>query len=452
MSSTATSSSASVAPRLRRSLTLWDLVFYGVIVIQPVAPMSVFGVLSDRGHGHVVTTILIAMVAMLFTAISYGRMARAYPSAGSAFTYVGQEINPALGYVTGWSMVMDYMLNPMICIIWCSQAAHAFAPHVAYWIWAIFFGVIFTWLNVQGVKTSARLNAGLAVAMGVVIAIFFVAAARFVFGAPHDAVFFTRPFYDPALWNFKAVLGGTSIAVLTYIGFDGISTLSEEAENPRRNILLATVLTCLVIGILSAIECYAAQVIWPATQSFPNQDTAFLSVGQRAWAPLFGIIGFTLLVANFGSGMGAQLGAARLLYGMGRSSALPKSFFGAVDPKRRVPRNNVIFVGAVALAGAFLITYGLGAEMLNFGALIAFMGVNLAAFLRYFVRSTEKNIWTFFPPVAGFLICFLLWLNLSTPAKIAGTAWMTAGIAFGAWKTKGFRGNLINFELPPEEA
>ncbi len=119
------------AASLRRALTLWDLILYGVIVIQPTAPMSVFGVLSDRGRGHVVTTILLAMVAMLFTAISYGRMARAYPSAGSAFTYVGQEINPALGYITGWSMVMDYMLNPMICIIWCSQQAHVFAPGVA---------------------------------------------------------------------------------------------------------------------------------------------------------------------------------------------------------------------------------------------------------------------------------------------------------------------------------
>ena len=157
MATNPTATTAS-APRLRRTLTLWDLILYGVIVIQPVAPMSVFGVLSDRGHGHVVTTILIAMVAMLFTAISYGRMARAYPSAGSAFTYVGQEINPALGYVTGWSMVMDYMLNPMICIVWCSQQAHVFAPGVPYAVWAIFFAGVFTFLNIQGVKTSARVN------------------------------------------------------------------------------------------------------------------------------------------------------------------------------------------------------------------------------------------------------------------------------------------------------
>ncbi len=450
----------SSTPRLRRALTLSDLILYGIIVIQPVAPMSVFGVLSQRGRGHVVTTILIAMVAMLFTAISYGRMARAYPSAGSAFTYVGQEINPALGYVTGWSMVMDYMLNPMICIIWISQQAHDFAPGIPYWGWAIFFALVFTGLNIQGVKTSARVNTALAMGMGVVIAIFFVAAARYIFGVPHGGPgFFTRPFYDPKMWNAKAVLGGTSIAVLTYIGFDGISTLSEEAENPRRNILLATVFTCLVIGILSALEVYAAQLVWPASQPYPNVDTAFTYVAGRAWRPLFAVVGFTLVVANFGSGMGAQLGAARLLYGMGRSKALPQSFFGVVDPKRRVPRNNVLFVGGLALAGAFLLPavagaatgYELGANLLNFGALIAFMGVNAAAFVRYYLRKQEKKLVNLVPPVLGFFICLLLWWNLSTKARIFGALWMAVGIAFGAWKTRGFRGDLVNFELPPEE-
>ena len=452
------------APRLKRALTLWDLILYGVIVIQPVAPMSVFGVLSNRGGGHVVTTILIAMVAMLFTAISYGRMARAYPSAGSAFTYVGQEINPALGYVTGWSMVMDYMLNPMICIIWCSKAAMAFAPVVPYRAWILFFFAMFTGLNLRGIKTSARINTGLAAGMGVVIVIFFVSAARYIFGHPTgDAATLTRPFYDPAMWNTQAVLGGTSIAVLTYIGFDGISTLSEEAENPRRNILLATVLTCLVIGILAAIQVYAAQLIWPAAQPFPDVDTAFMHVAARAWKPMFVIIGFTLLVANFGSGLGAQIGAARLLYGMGRSNALPKSFFGAVEPKRHIPQNNVLFVGALALAGAFLLPilsgeyhggptgYDLGANLLNFGALIAFMGVNAAALIRYYVRANEKRLINLLPPLLGFMICFILWWNLNTKAKVFGAIWMAVGIAFGAWKTRGFRGDLVNFDLPAEE-
>ena len=437
-------------PGLRRTLTLWDLILYGVIVIQPVAPMSVFGVLSERGRGHVVTAILIAMVAMLFTGISYGRMARAYPSAGSAFTYVAQEIHPGIGYVTGWSMVMDYILNPLICTIWCAQQAHDFAPHVPVWGWKIFFAVVFTLLNIRGVKTSARINTGMAIGMGVVIAVIFVAAARYILGHPHDeAGFFTRPFYDPQTFNYKALFGCTSIAVLTYIGFDGISTLSEEAENPRRNILLATVLTCVVIGLLSAVEVYVAQLIWPASQHFPDVDTAYVWVAGRAWKPLFTVVGLTLLLANFGSGMGAQLGAARLLFGMGRSNALPKSFFGVVDAKHRVPRNNVFFVGGIVLIGAFFLSYGLGAEMLNFGALIAFMGVNAAALLRYFVRAEKKKVWNFIPPVVGFVICLALWVSLSRPAMIVGSIWMIAGIAFGVWKTKWFR-EPLSFEVPAE--
>ena len=441
---------ANSGPRLRRTLTLWDLILYGVIVIQPVAPMSIFGVLSNRGHGHVVTAILIAMVAMLFTGISYGKMARAYPSAGSAFTYVAQEIHPGAGYVTGWSMVMDYILNPLICTIWCAQQAHDFAPALPVWGWKVFFAVVFTLLNIRGVKTSARINAGMAAGMGAVIVVIFVAAVRYIFGHPHaDPGFFTRPFYDPATFGTGALFGCTSIAVLTYIGFDGISTLSEEAENPRRNIMLATVLTCVVIGLLSAGEVYVAQLIWPASEAFPNVDTAYVHVVGRAWGPLFAVVGFTLLLANFGSGMGAQLGAARLLYGMGRSNALPKSFFGAVDEKHHVPRNNVFFVGGIVLIGSFFLSYGLGAEMLNFGALIAFMGVNAAAFIRYFVRAKEKKLWNIIPPLAGFFICLGLWLNLSRPAMIVGSIWMAVGIAFGVWKTRGFR-EPLSFEVPAE--
>ena len=414
--------------------------------------MPLFGVLSERGNGHAVTAILLAMVAMLFTAISYGRMAQVYPSAGSAFTYVSKEINPLLGFITGWSMTMDYMLNPMISIIWCSKAAMNFAPGVPYWSWVIFFFLLFTCLNLGGIKTTARINEGLAIAMGIVIAFFAIAAARYIFGFPHDgAAFFTRPFYDPATFKLGSVLGGTSLAVLTYIGFDGISTLSEEVENPKRNILLATGLTCLVIGLLSALEVYIAQLVWPASQPFTDVDTAFVEVAGRVAGPWFFVVmNLTLLVACIGSGMAAQLGAARLLFGMGRSNALPKSFFGALDPKHRIPRNNVIFVGCIALAGAFLVSYSLGVEMLNFGALIAFIGVNVASLLHYYLRSPEKKLRNLLPPLFGAAICFVLWLNLSRPAFIAGILWVAAGTCFGAWRTRGFRTELLSFEVPAE--
>lgn len=441
---------AGSAPRLQRALTLRDLVLYGIIVIQPVAPMAVFGVLSMKGHGHVATALLIAMVAMLFTGISYGRMAAVYPSAGSAFTYVAREIHPSLGYITGWSMVMDYIVNPLICTIWCSQQAHAFVSFVPVVVWKVFFATAFTLLNIRGVKQSARLNAWIAVGMGAVVVMVVAAACRYLLAHGHDdPIFYSRPFYDPATFELKALFGCTSVAVLTYIGFDGISTLSEETENPRRNILLATVLTCLVIGGLAVLEVYLAQLVWPANRPFPDIDTAYVSVAGEMWQPLFTVVGVTLLVAGFGSGMGAQVGAARLLYAMGRSDALPRSFFGTLDPKTHVPKNNVVFIGAIVLVGSFFLSFGLGAEMLNFGALIAFMGVNAAAFLRYFARAEKKTLGNFLPPVLGFCICFALWVNLSRLAIVLGCIWMALGIAFGAWKTKGFR-TKFSFEADVE--
>lgn len=444
--------SAAQGPRLRRTLGLWDLILYGMIVIQPTAPMPVYGVMSQRAHGHAVTTVLIAMVAMLFTAISYGRMARAYPSAGSAFTYVGAEIHPALGYVTGWGMAMDYMLNPIVCTILCSKFALNFFPEIPYPVFVILFISLFTGLNLFGIRTSARINDTLAAAMGVVIVIFLAAAARYLLRTPHDGMaFFTRPFYDPQTFSTGAVLGGTSLAVLTYIGFDGISTLSEEAENPKRNILLATVLVCLITGALASVEVYAAQLVWPGAQPFPDVDTAFVHVAGRAAGPwLFSLINVTLLVATVGSGMGSQLGAARLLYGMGRSNAIPKSFFGAIEPKRRIPRNNVLFVGLFALIGTSFLTFERAAELLNFGALLAFMGVNAASFTRYFLRERNRAWSHFLVPILGFTVCLLLWLNLSRPAKIAGVVWMLLGIAYGAIRTRGFKAELVSFEFPDE--
>jgi putrescine importer len=446
----ATSATPASVLKLRRALRLRDLILYGIVVIQPTAPMPVYGVVSEKAHGHVVTAVLIAMFAMLFTAIAYGRMARAYPSAGSAFTYVGQEIHPALGYVTGWGMVMDYLLNPLICTILCAQLAQNIAPNVPYYVFAIFFAGLFTGLNLFGINTSAKINETLAIAMGVVIAIFFVVAARYVFGHPHaESGFFWHPFYNPQTFALKSVFGGTSLAVLTYIGFDGISTLSEEANNPKRDILLATVLVCLIIGVLAACEVYAGQLIWPTSRPFPDVTTAFVHVAGLAGGTwLLQLVNGALLVATIGSGIGSQLGAARLLYAMGRSSAIPKSFFGVLDPVRQIPRNNVLLTGTLALIGAFIIDFERGAELLNFGALIAFMGVNAASLVRYYIRAQKRGLGDLLPPICGFSICFLLWWNLSRPAKTAGTVWMLLGLAYGAWRTGGFRGNLISFELP----
>jgi amino acid transporter len=307
-------------------------------------------------------------------------------------------------------------------------------------VWVVFFALLFIGMNLRGIETSARTNQILAIAMSVVVVIFLAAAIRYVLGASLPPGAFSRPFYDPETFSLKSVLTGASIASLTYIGFDGISTLSEEVENPRRNVLLATVLTCLFIGVLASIEVYMAQLVWGGWTGFPDLDTAFVHVANKAGGTgLFVLINTTLLVANIGSGAGAHLGAARLLYGMGRSGALPRGFFGAIDPRRNIPRNNVILVGLLAMAGGFVLSYQLGAEMLNFGAFIAFMGVNAASLVRYGVRAKDgtRRVGDILIPLGGVVFCFYLWWSLRMPAKIAGGAWLAAGIVYGAVRSRG---------------
>jgi amino acid transporter len=416
---------------LRRTLTVWDLVFYGLIVIQPTAPMPLFGVVSKEARGHVVTAILIAMVAMLLTAVSYGRMARVYPSAGSAYAYVRGEFGNVAGFLTGWAIVLDYLLNPLICTIWCSKAAANILP-IPYLIWVLFFALLFTLLNLRGIEASAATNRWLTIAMSVVVVYMLYSMIRYLTGqGPFALGFFSKPFYDPANFSLSAVLTGTSIAALTYIGFDSISTLSEEVVNPQRNILRATVLVCLATGIFSAVEVYVGQLAWPDFQHYPDLDTAYSFIAGRAGGTLlFQLVNGTLLVATIGSGMGSQLGAARLLYGMGRDNALPARFFGHVDSKKNIPNYNVMFSGAVALVGALLISYQLGAELLNFGAFLAFAGVNAATFMHYFVKGRNRH-WSYLVlPLAGCAVCLYIWASLRWQARLVGFIWLCAGIIY----------------------
>ncbi len=404
--------------------------------------MGIYGVVSNIGRGHVATAVLIAMFAMLLTAMSYGRMARVYPRAGSAFSYVSEELHPKLGYIVGWAMLMDYLLNPIICIIWCSQAARNVMPDVPYFVWVVLFAILSTFLNTREIRTSGGVNAILTVAISLVVILFLGEGVHYVLSVVHPTgAELIRPFYDPKTFAASAVFHGTSVAVLTYIGFDGISTMAEEVENPRRNVPLATVLTCLFIGVLSIAEVYVAQLVWPADHPFTAEavDTAFVHVASRVGGRvLFHLLNETLLVANMGSAIAAQFGASRLLYGMGKENRLPSRFFGAIDQKHSIPRNNVLMVGAIALAGALWMTYEQGAELLNFGAFTAFIGVNVAALVHYTFRSRERVAFPFLIPALGAAVCTFMWWNLGMNSKILGAVWLCVGVIV-AWGMRRMR-------------
>jgi putrescine importer len=449
--SAAPSAGTTAVPRLRRTLTLWDLIFYGIVLIQPIAPVPLYGVAQKLSDGHFVTIILIALFAMLITAVSYGRMGALYPTAGSAYTYVGKGLNPHLGFLAGWAMILDYLLQPLINTVWISTALHERYLHqVPFVVWALIIVGIMTLLNLAGVKSSANTNKALLAVMSVVVVFFIVLALKYLYGGQGWAGLFSlQPFYDPKTFNSHKILTATSFAALTYIGFDGVTTLAEDVENPKRNVLLAVVLTCIFAGVCSGLEAYLGARVWPDWRSFPNLETAFMDICSRVGGVvLFNAMGVILIIAAFGSGLTGTLGAARLLFGMGRDGVLPKKFFGQLKPGSNTPTNNILLIGGLAFLGAVLLNYIGSAyqhagELLNFGAFLAFMGVNLACFWQFSVRRQQgyqrRILQDAVLPIIGFLFCGLIWFNLNIVAKTVGGIWFAIGILYVGYKTNWFR-------------
>jgi putrescine importer len=420
---------------------------------MPIAPVPLFGVVQQLSNGHAATTILLAMVAMALTAVSYGRMAALYPSAGSAYTYVGRSLNQTLGFLTGWAMFLDYLLVPLICTIYGALTLSKLIPAVPYAAWVLLFSATMTAVNLRGIRFTAGTNLVLMMVMLAVISAFLVLAVRMLFGhAGWSGLVSTKPFYDPGTFRWGSILAATSVAALTYGGFDGVTTLAEEVKNPRRNVLLAALIVCLFTGVFGGLQVYLAQLVWPDFHTFPVMETAFMDVSRKVggwW--LFQAMGLILIVANAGSGLGAQTGVARLLYGMGRDGALPgRRVFSHLNPKSGSPDYNIALVGGLSCVGAFLLNYEQSAELINFGAFLAFMGVN-AAVIRHSIKvrfreAGHRIVSGVLLPAFGFLFCLSIWLNLSRAAQITGCAWFLVGLIFHFARRRSGAETGINFE------
>ena len=451
--------------KLKRVLTLSDLVIYGIILIQPCAAMPLFGYANQEAQGHAVVSVLLAMFAMLFTAISYGRMANHYPAAGSAYTYVGRGLHPNIGFLTGFSVYLDYLIIPIICTIYCGSAANELIHFIPVQVWFIFFSLFFIWLNLRGIKTTSQFNWGLMVVMSLVVFWFMGAAIQHLFSLKGiEGLFTSEPFYHSDTFSIKIIGQGTALAALTYIGFDGLTTLSEEVENPRRNVMLATVLTCLITGLWSGAQIYLAQAAVPwsdwsgflnnliVSSNLPNMGEAI----NRAMIGIADVVGgyslkfslnVVLLVASVGSGVTGLAGCVRVMYGMGRDSMLPRGFFAHLSPKHSVPSYNILLIGGIVIVCSFLLDYGQCAHLINFGALLAFTLVNISSIREYYFKAEKKTVGlflkNFLPPALGAVACMAIWISLPRLTFIIGGSWLTFGIIFLAFRTRGFRKKMV---------
>lgn len=430
--------------RFCRTLRISDLILFGIICVTPTAPIPWFGILQKLSHGQASATIALAMFAMLPTAYSYGRMAALYPVAGSAYVYVTRGLNPHLGFLAGWATLLDYFLIPITGVIYCAVTMHRIVPAVPYALWAAFFSLLSTFLNLRGTRTGVRTNQALLAVMTAVIVAVVVLAVRYVLGERGiHGLFSLAPIYDPKAFDLPTIATATSLAALAYIGFDAVTTLAEEVDNPARNMIRATVWICLITGVVSVLLMYLGQLVWPEYQSFRDTDTAFLDVAQRiGGGGLFVALAIVLLLANFGAALTGQAGATRVLYGMGRSGAFPKRPFAHLDAQSLQPSYNVWLVGAISFLGALTLSFERAGELLNFGAFLAFMGVNLAA-LRAALRQSRSpasgRAFRVTVSLLGFVACLGIWMSLPATAWRVGFAWLAVGLVYQVIRMRGFR-------------
>jgi amino acid transporter len=452
------------APHLRRVLGLWDLIFYGLILLQPVGIAGSFGLASKMSSGHAATTILIALVAIMFTAVSYGRMAALYPTAGSAYTYVGRGLNPYVGFLAGWAMFLDYIIIPTASVVFAALSLqrfmnewnpdlsrqlisplglHADPQHAVYVILLICITVAITGLNLRGIKWTAGTNRVLMVVMCVMVVAFVAQAIRYLWTTQGWAGLFSlEPIYNPRTFHFGTVCTATSFAVMTYIGFDGTTTLAEDTKDPKRTVPLALVLSCVIIGCLAAFQAYLAQRVWPDYLSFKDADTAFFDVcGLVGGKLLFDAISIIIAVAMIGSAFTGQVGAARILFAMGRDKAIPK-VFARLD-NRNNPALNILLLGILTLVGTFLLNWEIGVTVSNFGAFLGFILVNLAVIRQFcfYTPPGHRRNWfaDIVSPSLGFVFCGLILVSLPMRAQIVGGIWFAAGLYYTAVQTRGFR-------------
>jgi putrescine importer len=430
---------------VKRVLTRWDLILYGLVILTPTAPYPVYGIIQQVSHGHAALSYLVAMIAMLFTAGSYAKMAAAYPSAGSTYTYVQQTLSPYIGFLAGWAMILDYFLIPLESIIYAAITAARLVPAVPYLFWALLFTAGITIVNVRGIRLMARANMALMAVMTGCALLFIGLAARFV--VVHDGMgrlFSSSGMLRPETFQVHPMMLGAAIATLSYIGFDAISTLAEDTVHPERDIGFSTILVCILQTLICVLTVYLAALVWPNYGSFPEAETAILDLGQRIGGPLmFVLLTFVLLVAGIASALTGQAGASRLLFAMGRDGVISRRLFAYIHPRYATPTRAIYVISFVSLAGALVMRFQIAVELLNFGAFAGFVLVNLSVFQHYFIRLKQRTgralLSNLVFPLLGALVCSYVWMNLSGKAKVAGFVWLAIGSIYLAVLTRGFR-------------
>ncbi len=442
------------AAKLQKTLGFWHIIIIGLAYIQPMTLFDTFGLVSEESHFHVPTSYIIALIAILFTSISYGHMIRRYPSSGSAYTYAQKSIHPNVGFMVGWSSWLDYLLSPMVNIILAVIYLEALFPEVNHWVWVVGLTVVMTVVNLRGAKFVANFNSLIVLVQLIVIAYFtwmvyqLLASGVNADGSLVEAkyqLWSLEPFWNE-MTSVGALITGATLLCFSFTGFDSLSSLAEETKDTEKTLPRAIFMTALFAGVIFIISTYFMQIYFP---NDPKTYFADVAATQPDILQAVGGVAFKTVVLYFAivtvmaSGISAHAGVSRLMYVMGRDGVINKKIFGHISPKNFTPSYNIIIVGIVALTAGFM-DLDIVISMISFGALTAFTFVNLSVISRYALRDGRtksfKDILSFvIIPLLGFISIFAMWLEIEETALKFGLWWAMFGILYLGYKTKGFK-------------
>ncbi|MFL6517446.1 MAG: APC family permease [Bacillus sp. (in: firmicutes)] len=420
------------------------MVIMGLAYMTPMVVFDTFGIVSGITKGHVPTAYIVALIGMLFTAASYGKLVKVFPQAGSAYTYTQKAMNRHLGFLVGWSSLLDYLFLPMVNALLTKLYLNALFPSVPDFIWVLVFVGIVTFLNLRSVNVLANFNTLFVLIQILIMVVFIILIVKGLnAGEGTGTVFSLQPFFVEGM-NMPILITGATILCFSFLGFDAVTTLAEETPNPEKTIPKAIMLTALWGGIIFITTSFFIQSFFPDISRFKEPDAALPEIALYVGGKLFqSIFLCTTFVNTLASGLASHASVSRLLYVMGRDKVFPEKWFGYVHPKWRTPTINVAIVGVISLSAWFfdLVT---ATSLINFGALMAFTFVNLSVISHFAVRQKmHRTPMGFFNyvimPLLGAASIGILWINLEASSIIMGVAWFSVGFVYLIYLTKAFR-------------
>ncbi|MGI6721560.1 MAG: APC family permease [Anaerovoracaceae bacterium] len=437
--------------KLKRSLTLPLIIMFGLAYLAPTVVFNYYGLFTPSTGGMYTLALIITTIVMLFTALSYVQMVKAYPVAGSAYTYVNKSVQPHVGFMAGWMMLLDYLLLPMICYLLLGVYIKEYFPNIPVWVSVVVIALIGMIINIVGIKTASIIDTVItSAAIGFTIFFILFVIKYVTDGNGSGTLFDPTAFYNPDTFDFNNVMAASAILCASFLGFDAVTTLAEEAKDPGKVMGKAIIGVVLGAGILFVITAYFSQIAWPqAYAHIKNPNAGIFELFPRLSNKLGNAF---FIIDNCGSfvcalaGMGA---VSRILYGMGRDNILPKKFFGHLSKRFKTPTFNIILTTVVAMSAIFYANNVMGAaSLVAFGAVCGFFLVNLSVIFHYYIRGKQRggiNIFRYLLfPILGMASLVVVFIYMEPSAKKLGLIWMAIGLVYLAIKTKGFR------ELPPE--